>query len=136
MRGCSIFTEAIVQFAVIPSEVEESRDAASRYLRGISRLRFAPLGMTRRSVSHLLGHFDSEKIQAALQNAAREIAQGQPRTARRFFRFQHRASFVEGVEAVGQLEKIVRQNVRAKIVQHLRNALSKLAQTLGEANLS
>jgi len=35
-----------VGIAVIPSEVEESRDVTVRYRRGILRLRYAPLRMT------------------------------------------------------------------------------------------
>jgi hypothetical protein len=37
--------------AVIPSEVEGSRSIASRFRHGIPRLRFAPLGMTKRKSS-------------------------------------------------------------------------------------
>jgi hypothetical protein len=37
---------AVNSFIVIPSEVEESRNAAFWYFRGIPRLRFASLGMT------------------------------------------------------------------------------------------
>ncbi len=75
--------------------------------------------------SHLFRHFDSEKIETALQNSPGEIAQCKPRTARRLFRFQDRARFVECVEAVGQLEQVVRQNVRTKIIQHLRDDFRK-----------
>ena len=37
---------AVNSFIVIPSELEESRDATFWYFRGIPRLRFASLGMT------------------------------------------------------------------------------------------
>jgi hypothetical protein len=37
---------AVNSFIVIPSEVEESREATFWYFRGISRLRFASLGKT------------------------------------------------------------------------------------------
>ena len=39
------------------------------------------------------------------------------------------------MEAVGQLEQIIRQNVRAKIVQHLRDHFRKLAETFREIDL-
>ena len=51
--------------------------------------------------SHLFRHFDPEQIETALQHSPGEIAQCKPRTARRLFRFQNRASFVKRVEAVG-----------------------------------
>ena len=61
-----------------------------------------------------------------------QIAQRQTRTARRFVRFQNRAGFVKGVETVGQLEQIIGQNVRPKIIQHLRNDFGELAQPFRE----
>src|SRR5215510_930104 len=60
---------------------------------------------------HPLRRFDPQKLQAALQNSRGKIAQRQTRTARRFLCFQHGASFVKRVEAVRQLEQIIRQNV-------------------------
>ena len=53
---------------------------------------------------HFFRHFDSKKIETALQNAPGEIAQCQTRTARGFFRFQDRAGLIKCVEAVRQLE--------------------------------
>src|SRR6266404_7251111 len=39
------------------------------------------------------------------------------------------------MEAIGQLEQVIRQNVRAKIVQDLRDGFSKLAQAFREIDL-
>src|ERR1043166_2378306 len=78
---------------------------------------------------HLLRHLDSKKFQPALQNSPGKIAQGQTRTARRFLRLQDGASFVECVEAVGQFEQIICQNVWAKPIQHLWNYFSEPTQT-------
>ena len=55
------------------------------------------------------------------RHARRQFAERETRAARRLFRFQDRAGFVKRVEAVGQLEEIIRQNVRPKIVQHRRD---------------
>src|SRR5215467_429450 len=78
---------------------------------------------------HSFRHLDSEKVEPALQNSPGKVTQGQTRTARRFLRFQNGASFVECVEAVGQLEQIICQNVWPKPIQHLWNDFSELTQT-------
>src|ERR1041385_5881910 len=84
---------------------------------------------------HFVGSFDPEKIESALEHAPGEIAQREARATCRLGRFQNRAGLVESVEAVGQLEEIVRQDVRAKIVQYLRNDFGELAKALGQIDL-
>ena len=63
------------------------------------------------------------------KNARRQFAQRETRAARRLFGFQDRAGFVKRVEAVGQLEEIIRQHVRTEIVQDGRDDFGKLAES-------
>src|SRR5438874_13345682 len=83
-------------------------------------------------MSHFFRNFDPEKIETALQNPPAKIAQCEPRTADWFFRLQNRTRFVERVKAVRQLEQIICQNVRAKIVQYLRDDFLELVETFCE----
>src|SRR5207302_7814307 len=69
-----------------------------------------------------------------MQNASGKVAQSQARAARRFLRFQNRTSLIKCVEAVRHLEKIICQNIRTKIVQHLRDDFRELTKALCESD--
>src|SRR5262249_47888427 len=111
MRGCSFFTA-------------ERKRPTPNAERPTPKLRSA-LGV----YLHSFWHLNPKKVQPALQDVSGKIAQGQTRTPRRFLCFQDGASFVECVEAVGELEQIICQNVWAKPIQHLWNDFSELTQT-------
>ena len=92
----------------------------------------ARLYAARDDTLHLFGDLDSEKIQAAMKNPRRQLAERETRASRRLLRFQNRAGFVKRVEAVGQLEEIIRQNVGPKIVQNRRDDFAELTESRGQ----
>ena len=88
--------------------------------------------MSKRSL-HLFRNLDPQQLEALRQYAGRQLAKRQARAARRLFGFQHRAGFVKRVEAVGQLEEIIRQDVRPEVVQNRWNDFAKLTEPKGES---
>src|SRR5437899_5003909 len=125
MRGCSFFTAGSKRPTLNAQRPTPNYDLTSRL--SVRRWAFGVF-------LHPFRHFDPEKIETALQNSPGEIAQCQTRAARGFFRFQDRTGFVKCVKAVRQLEQIICQNVRAKIVQHLWDYFRELTKTLCEIN--
>src|SRR6266404_2400323 len=127
MRGCSVFTAGKKTCnAERPTSNAEIKNQSSRL--GVRGSAFGVF-------LHPFRNFDPEKLKAALQNASGQIAQREPRTARRFVGLQDRAGFVKRMEGVCELEQIIRQNVRPKIAQHLRHHLGKLTETLSQMDL-
>src|SRR5438270_13373802 len=78
--------------------------------------------------SHPLGNFYSQQLQSFHQHAASQLAEGESRVARRFFRFQDGTGFVEAVKRVRQFVEIIREQVWAKVVQDGRNDFRELAE--------
>src|SRR5581483_1263653 len=84
---------------------------------------------------HLLRDLDPEKVEALFQDARSQFREGKARCPRGLIRFQDRAALVEAMKGVGQFEEIIRQKVRAKIVQDLRDNFGELRRFFGERNL-
>ena len=75
------------------------------------------------------------RVQAATENARGQFAERQASRAGGFVGFQNRTRFVESVEGVGQLEEIIREQIRTKIIQHLRDGLGELSESFGQSQL-
>src|SRR5450432_2239865 len=80
--------------------------------------------------SHFFRHSNAEKIESPFQSAGGQFAKRETGGPSALLRFQNRTRFVKSVEGIGQLEKIIRENVRPKIVQDLRRGLRELAELL------
>src|SRR3954470_19503260 len=78
--------------------------------------------------SHPLGDFDPEKVEAFGENTAVELAQGETGTAGGLVGFQDRTGFVESVERIRQFVEVIREQIRAVIVQDSGNDLGELRE--------
>ena len=91
---------------VLPPDIVRDRRGAGRSPDGV------------RCASHSFRNFDAEQVEAALQDARRNFAEGQPRAAGGFFRLEDGAGFVERGEAARELVEIVAQEIGAVFVRN------------------
>jgi len=107
------------------------RTPRSFVIRALSFIRHSSF-VLRHLPSHLLRHLDPEQLEALGQNPRRQLAKRETGAACGLLRLQNRAGFVKRVEAVGQLEEIICQNVRPEIVQNRWNDFAELTKPEGQ----
>lgn len=67
---------------------------------------------------HPVGTADPEKTEAGLKRAGAEFAEGETARPQRFFGFQYRAGFEEGMESARQLQKVVGEEIWTMVLEN------------------
>src|SRR6478752_6468277 len=78
-----------------------------------------------KSRSHPLRNLDSQQIESLLQRAGSQFTQCQAAGADGFFRLEHRTGLEIRVKRAGQLEHVIRQQVRSEIFENGRQHLAE-----------